>query len=44
LISLRDIEVKVPDVVEVSTSPAYIASDEDLDPFFATPVSVNEEV
>ena len=36
--------LSVPDVVEAPTSPAYIASDEDLDPFFATPVTVHEEV
>jgi integrase len=34
----------VPDVVDLLTSPRYVASDEDLDPFFATPVSVHEEV
>ena len=34
----------VPDVVELLTSPRYVASDEDLDPFFTTPVTVHEEV
>jgi hypothetical protein len=33
----------VPDVVEAPTSPVYVASDEDLDPFFATTVTVAEE-
>jgi hypothetical protein len=36
--------LSVPDIVEAPTSPAYIASDEDLDPFFSTPVTVAEEV
>jgi hypothetical protein len=36
--------LSVPDVVEAPTSPSYVASDEDLDPFFATPVTVTEEV
>jgi integrase len=36
--------LSVPDVVEAPTSPVYVASDEDLDPFFATPVTVHEEV
>ena len=36
--------LNVPDVVETPTSPRYVASDEDLDPFFATPVTVHEEV
>ena len=36
--------LSVPDVVDAPTSRAYIASDDDLDPFFATPVSVPEEV
>jgi integrase len=36
--------LSAPDVVEAPTSPRYVASDEDLDPFFATPVSVHEEV
>jgi hypothetical protein len=35
--------LSVPDV-ETPTSPAYIASDEDLDPFFSTPVMVTEGV
>jgi hypothetical protein len=34
----------VLDVVEAPTSPAYVAGDEDLDPFFTTPVTVHEEV
>ena len=34
----------VPDVVEAPTSPRYVASDEDLDPFFTAPVTVPEEV
>jgi hypothetical protein len=34
--------LSVPDVVEAPTSPPYVASDEDLDPFFATPVTVHK--
>jgi hypothetical protein len=34
----------VPDVVEVPASPRYVARDEDLDPLFATPMTVTEEV
>jgi hypothetical protein len=34
----------LPDVVELLTSPRYVATDEDLDPFFATPITVHEEV
>ena len=30
----------VPDVAELLTSPRYVATDEDLDPFFSTPVPV----
>ncbi len=36
--------LSVPDVVEALTPSAYVASDEDLDSFFATPVTVHEEV
>jgi hypothetical protein len=36
--------LSVPDVVEAPTSPAYIASDEDLPDIFSTPVPVAEEV
>jgi integrase len=36
--------LSVPDVVELLTSPRYVASDEDLDPFFATTVTVPEEM
>ena len=40
----RKAVLSVPDVVELLTSPRYVASDEDLDPFFSTPVIVTEEV
>ena len=36
--------LSVPDVVEAPTSPRYVATDEDLDPFFTTPVPVPEVV
>jgi hypothetical protein len=36
--------LSAPDVVEAPTLPVYVASDEDLDPFIATPVTVHEEV
>ncbi len=35
--------LSVPDVVEARTSPAYVASDEDLPEIFSTPVPVTEE-
>ena len=33
----------VVDIAVQSTEPAYVASDEDLDPFFTIPVTVPEE-
>jgi hypothetical protein len=36
--------LSVPDIVEAPTSSAYVATDDDLHPFFATPVPVHEEV
>jgi integrase len=34
----------VADIVAQPAEPTYVASDEDLDPFFATPVTMHEEV